>query len=364
MMAGDHKRMDEGLAGGPAALQLPEADLSFLSVDGFLRTLIDARTLKTAFELGLIDHLLAHRGASFEALGKALDIDRTGLRLLIDLLAVNSVVDERDRKLRLSTGFMQALQFRDLLETKLDFAGLAMNDFADQFTAMVSKAGAAKPEGRLFDLFDYRRCFEPTIENHQRTQAWMRLTSTLTRYEARACMALHDFSQHRRMLDVGGNSGEFILQACRRNPALRGTVFDLPLVCEIGMEHVLAEPEHPRISFIQADVRKDPLPTGFDLVTFKSMLHDWPADEAAKFLAKGVHALAPGGTLLVFERGPIQPRAQPPFSMLPILLFFRSYRGHGAYVSRLEALGMQDVQVSHVELDTPFFVVTARKPAR
>jgi len=32
----------------------------------------------------------------------------------------------------------------------------------------------------------------------------MRLTSTLTRYEAAACMELHDFSGYRRMLDIGG----------------------------------------------------------------------------------------------------------------------------------------------------------------
>jgi SAM-dependent methyltransferase len=191
----------------------------------------------------------------------------------------------------------------------------------------------------------------------------MRLTSTLTRYEALACMELHDFSEHRRMLDIGGNSGEFILQLCRRHPELRATVLDLPLVCEIGMEHVLAEPEHSRIGFIKSDVRSEPLPLGYDLISFKSMLHDWPAQDARQFIDKAARSLVPGGTLLIFERGPLQVSERtPPVVMLPLLLFFRSYRPPTDYTTQLQALGFQDVRHQEIQLDSPFYVVTARKP--
>jgi SAM-dependent methyltransferase len=353
----------ELLASANARAPDPKLDLEFLQVDGFIRTLVDARALKTAFELGLVDHLVEARSSSLEALGKALQIDRGGLRFLLDLLGANQVVEERAGKLRLSRPFARVLQWRDLLETKLDFAGIAMNDFADHFTEMVRSSPGAALKGQLFELFDYRRCIDPSIENHRRTRAWMRLTSTLTRYEAQACLRLHDFSGHRRLLDVGGNSGEFILQLCKRYPGLRGTVFDLPLVCEVGVEHLLAEPEQARISFIKGDIRKDPLPAGHDLVTFKSMLHDWPLEDVDRFLAKAVRVLEPGGTLMVFERGPIQAAAAvPPFSMLPILLFFRSYRSPAAYMAKLEALGMLDIELREIALDTPFFLVRARKP--
>lgn len=336
--------------------------LDFLCVDGFIATLIDARALKTALELGVIDTLLRQPAISFEALGHALTIDRTGLRLLIQMLAANQVLSERQGRLRLTKEFQNALHFRDLLETKLDFAGLAMSDFADQFTEMVRQPGRAPLQGRLLELFDYHRCFDSSIESHQRTLAWMRLTSSLTRYEAKACMQLYDFRPHRRALDVGGNSGEFLLQLCKSHAQLRGTVFDLPLVCEIGMEHLLAEPEHERIGFIAADARKESLPSGYDLISFKSMLHDWPEPEALAFLAKAARVLAPGGTLLVFERAPLLPQVSPPFAMLPILLFFRSYRQPSVYTATLDGLGLQDITVQTITLDTPFFLITARKP--
>ena len=71
----------------------------------------------------------------------------------------------------------------------------------------------------------------------------MRFTTALTRYESGACIANHDFSPYERMLDVGGNSGEFALRVCQRHSRLRATVYDLPLVCDIGERHVRAEPE-------------------------------------------------------------------------------------------------------------------------
>ena len=49
----------------------------------------------------------------------------------------------------------------------------------------------------------------------------------------RALPDVVDLAGRRRMLDVGGNSGEFLLQVCRRNPELQGTVIDLPLVCDV-----------------------------------------------------------------------------------------------------------------------------------
>lgn len=341
---------------------LPSA-LEFLIVDEFLKTLIDARALKTAFELGLIERLVEHRAGSIEALGRAVGADRQGLRFLLDLLRANGVIDEREGDVRLSRRFQIALRYRDLLEAKLDFAGITLNDFADLFTGLIKDPAAFAGQARLFQLFDYRRCLDPgRVENYMPTRGWMRLTSTLTRYEALACMELYDFGGHRRMLDVGGNSGEFVLQLCRRYPELRGTVLDLPLVCEIGMEHVLAEPEHARIGFIKGDVRKEPLPTGYDLIAFKSMLHDWPAQDASQFLDKAARSLNPGGTILIFERGPLQVADRVlPMSILPLLLFFRSYRPPLDYVSQLRTLGFDEISHQEIELDTPFFLVTGRK---
>ena len=337
--------------------------LEFLIVDEFIKTLIDARALKTAFELGLVDRLVTQRTGSAEALGRMLGLDHPGGRFLFDLLIANKVIEEHGEDVRLTRRFQTALRYRDLLETKLDYAGFTINDFADLFTTLVRNAAGFMGQAQLFTLFDYRRAFDFTPEHYALTRAWMRITSTLTRYEARAAMRLHDFSPHQRMLDVGGNSGEFALQICRRHPELQATILDLPLVCEIGTEHVLAEPERTRLAYMPTDLRRDPIPFGFDLITFKSMLHDWPDAEARPFIDKAVRALNRGGTVLIFERAPLSVRdGVPPMSMLPNLLFFRSYRPASAYAEQFEGLGLADVRVQPIALDSEWYLVSGRKP--
>src|SRR4029453_18912598 len=40
------------------------------------------------------------------------------------------------------------------------------------------------------------------------------------------------------LLDIGGGSGAYDIELCRRNPNLRATVFDLPPVCKTATEKV------------------------------------------------------------------------------------------------------------------------------
>jgi SAM-dependent methyltransferase len=335
----------------------------YLVVDEFLRGFVEARVLKTAFEIGLIDRLLEHGAGAAAALAPVVGLDQAGLRFLLDLLAAAGVVQEARGDVRLTRRFQEALRFRDLLEVKLDYAGFTITDFADLFTPLVQTPSAFASKARLFALFDYRRALDPTFDNYARTRVWVRLTSKLTRYEAAPCLDVYDMGGHRRMLDVGGNSGEFAVQACRRHGSLRATVFDLPLICELGLGHVLAQAESSRISFIQGDLRSQDLPGGYDLITFKSMLHDWPPQDALGFIDKAARALAPGGTLLIYERGALEFGGQvPPMSMVPNLLFFRSYRSPQAYIEQLRRLGFQDIRKRDVALDSDFFVITARSP--
>jgi hypothetical protein len=335
-----------------------------LNVDGYISSFIDARSLKTAFEIGLIDLLLQRHSSPTQSLAQATGVDARGLNFLLGLLKMNNVIEVDYGDVRLHADFQKVLRFRDLLETKLDFAGFLLDDFTDYFTFLIRDPQRFVGQSRLFELFDYRRAMTDSLENYQRTRAWMRLTSTLTRYEALACMGLYDFTGHRRMLDLGGNSGEFALQLCRRHRQLSATVFDLPLVCEIGLEKMMSEPESARIGFCSGDLRTDRLPLGHDLVTFKSVLHDWPQEDADHFLESAVQAIEPGGKLVIFERAPIDPQQKPPtFADLPVMLFFRSYRPPEAYMDTLARLGLLEITCRTVGLDTSFFLISAHKPS-
>ncbi len=346
----------------------PERD--YLCVDGFLTEMVGARALSSAFEIGVVDYLLQHPSASFEAMRAALQIDQPGAQLLVGMLKAQGVLEtqsdgeeeERYGPIRLTETFIKALVFRDLMEAKLYFANLVAPDFLQLLTALLMEPAVFFERARIFKLFSYQHAIDPSGENYEQTARWMRITTALTKYEAQACIAAFDFSCSTKMLDVGGNSGEFALRICRAHPAMQATVYDLPLVCDIGAKHVSEEPEAARIRFAKRDRAQPALPGGHDLIVFKSMLHDWPDAEMADFLQRAYDALEPGGTVMIFERcdAPVD-NVQIPYGQLPLMMFFRSYRGPQAYRERLEATGFKSVAIAHVPLDMPFMLIAATK---
>ena len=347
----------------PSSEPSPENQFPFLCVDAFVADVVGAGALASALELGLIDRLAAGEGAAAEALAGALDVEPRGLALLIDILRANRVLAVSGDVVSLSAPFRAALAYRDLLEARLDFAAAALADYHQLFSTLIRRPDAFVQRARIFDMFRYDRCLEATADNVARTRRWVRLTTTLTKYEARACLAHHDFTGYRRLLDIGGNSGELALRLCRANPALTASVLDLPLVCDIGEAHLAQQPEASRITFLRGDARRDPLPAGHDLICFKSFLHDWPPDEALRLIDKAAKALAPGGTLLIFERGPITvDDTVPSYAMIPNLLFLYYLRSPDAYVAQMTASGLTAVEVRRIDLEMRFHLVTARKP--
>ena len=337
-------------------------ELEYLCVDSFLRDAVPARALATAFELGLIERLCERGRSTADDLARRIGADGLGLRLLLDLLVANGVVEDREGEIELSAGFRRALRYRDLLEAKLEFAHIAALDMLDGFSHLVRSPGRFVRNSRIYRLFCYERALESGPGGQEATRRWVRITTALTRYEAGVCIERHDCSRYRRMLDIGGNSGQFALEMCRRNPAIRATVLDLPLVCQIGEAHVRHAPEADRITFVKGNALTDELPTGFDLVTFKSMLHDWPAEEMKRLMAQAARSLEPGGTLLVFERGPLEIReGTVPYSMLPFLLFAHAFRSPDVYRDQMEKMGFRDIAIQRIDLETPFFLVTGNK---
>lgn len=335
---------------------------AYLCVDEFMRDVVGARALQSALELGLIDVFLRSEALDRRSLATRLRLEPRALELLLGMLHANGVIEQHDGSVVLSGRFLAALEFRDLLQAKLEFAALVTADFLEMCTPLLAEPERFFEQARIFDLFSYGRCFEVTPENIAMTRRWVRFTSVLTRYEAQACIEHHDFSGSHRLLDVGGNSGEFALRICRAHAGVRATILDLPVVCRIGRDHVGGEAEAARIEFVETTGANADFPSSFDTVCFKSMLHDWPEREMRGFLERAYHALDPGGRLLIFERGLLEVGAsQIPYSLIPIMLFFRSYRSAEEYVMHLEQIGFREINLKTIELEMPFMLITAVK---
>ncbi|MBT7952240.1 MAG: methyltransferase domain-containing protein [Gammaproteobacteria bacterium] len=334
----------------------------YLCVDSYLTDFLQTQLLKSSFEIGIIDLLVQETQISLQQLCDKLSIDREGAGLIIDLLEQNRILEKNELEISITTEFLEALKYRDLLEAKIEFANFMVPDLMNNFNAYIQDIDSFMQQSDIFDLFSYHRCYESTEENLEITRKWMKYTTVLTRYETGVFLKNHNISEYKTAMDIGGNSGEFMSQMCSFHSELRGTVVDLPVVCDIGQTHIAGRASSDRVQFHKADALQHELPTGFDLVTFKSILHDWPDEAVDTYISKAYDCLSPNGEVVIFER--ISSDGQTPvpvFGNLPVFIFMRFYRQADLYYHLLEKHGFSDIKTISINLEMPFVLISAKK---
>jgi SAM-dependent methyltransferase len=207
---------------------------------------------------------------------------------------------------------------------------------------------------------------EVTPENLQAASGWTRFTTVLTKYESAPALDLLDLASAKTFIDMGGNTGEFARQICSRNPQLKGVVVDLPVVCALGREYIARSAplsDAARLSFFPTDMRTGALPQAADLVSFKSVLHDWPDADAELLMDRAASLVRPGGYFAIFERAPIAMRGKRvPYVMAADLVFLHFLRPANLYLRKLEQLGLVLLDHRLIELDIGFHFILAQRP--
>lgn len=128
---------------------------------------------------------------------------------------------------------------------------------------------------------------------------------------AREVLDAWDFSRHRHLLEVGGGSGNFCLEAAARHPGLRITLFDLPPVAARARRRFAAHGLEQRLTAIGGSFLEGIPQVGADLVTLVRIVHDHD-DEDAERLLRNVRAVMPDeGTLVIAEPMAATPGAEP-----------------------------------------------------
>ncbi len=104
----------------------------------------------------------------------------------------------------------------------------------------------------------------------------------------------------RKLLDVGGGAGAFLVAASRR-PGLRLALFDLPAVAPLARRRFQEARIADRAEVFEGDFRADKLPAGADAISLVRVLYDHDDATVAKLLRAAHEALPPGGRLIVSE---------------------------------------------------------------
>lgn len=161
-------------------------------------------------------------------------------------------------------------------------------------------------------------------------------------------------SDPRQLLDVAGGHGGFAIAMCRRWPALRATVLDLPASAAIGRRIVAEQGYAERVAFREGDALRESLGEGFDVVSVFNLLHHLQPPAVRSLMARARDALADGGLLVIGETERSEP-GQPASltgAMSAVVYFAssgsRNY-SRAELCGWLDRAGFHDVEVHRAE---------------
>lgn len=106
-----------------------------------------------------------------------------------------------------------------------------------------------------------------------------------------------DLAGRRRMLDLGGGSGAYSINAVQTFDGLEAIVLDLEPVTVVTQEYLVENGVTDRVTTHAADFVNDPLPTGCDVAVMASNLPIYSAANIAKVIRKTFEVLEPGGEM-------------------------------------------------------------------
>ncbi|MFL6260834.1 MAG: methyltransferase [Thermoanaerobaculia bacterium] len=157
------------------------------------------------------------------------------------------------------------------------------------------------------------------------------------------------FDCRTRWLDVGGGDGTVAEALLRSDPRLTCDVFNLPQAAGLVEDRARAAGLADRLGSISGDFLNEPLPEGYDVLSFVRVLHDWPADVARTLLEKAKAALPPGGRLVICEEFRTRDRLAVQFFWTYFLIGVDGctsrLREVGWYTEVLGGLGFGDIRV-------------------
>lgn len=113
-------------------------------------------------------------------------------------------------------------------------------------------------------------------------------------------IAAYDFSPFATIVDVGGGHGRLLSEILAATPTARGVLFDLPQVVAGAPAVITERGVADRITISEGSFFES-VPADGDAYVLKSVIHDWPDDDAVRILRNVRDAAQTGSHLLLIE---------------------------------------------------------------
>ena len=318
-----------------------------------------SNTLAAAVELDLFTKL-SGRKVNAEDLSRLLRIPARPSDMLLTACTALGLLDKRDSFYHNSTA---AEEF--LVKGKPCYFGnyirMVHRHLYDPWKHLAEAIKTNKPQVWAGETF------EEIAGDSEAQRNFSEAMHSLSMFRAKAVFENFDLSPYKHLLDVGGASGAYCIEACGRNPGLRATVFDRESALITARGKIAEVNLCDRIDTCAGDFFIEELPLGSDILLLSHILHDWSPDQNRFIVDKCFAALPQGGLLIVCEVMMNDEKTGPELAALlslNMLIATESGRNYtwSEYAAWLKAAGFRKIQRVTVLANGGLGLLIGRKP--
>ena len=113
-------------------------------------------------------------------------------------------------------------------------------------------------------------------------------------------LSLYDFSGFNKLVDVGGGHGGLITSVLKKNPNLKGVLFDAPEVIEGAQTKIEAAGLADRLETASGNFF-EAVPAGGDAYIMKWIIHDWDDEKSNTILRNCRNRMKANGRLILVD---------------------------------------------------------------
>lgn len=238
-------------------------------------------------------------GISSEDVSDKLGISKYGTEVLLDAGLSMGIVRMQDEKYILTkTGFF--LLNDSMTRVNIDF----VHDVCyEPFFLLEESVRTGRPEG--LKVFGDWKTIYPGLQflPEQAKKSWFGFDHFYSDVAFPEIIPLIAADKPGNLMDVGGNTGRFAMQAVQGIPGLKVTIVDLPDTLKAAERSIREHGFADRISFFAADMldAQNELPHGFDAIWMSQFLDCFSEEQIVSILSRAARSMHSGSYLYILE---------------------------------------------------------------
>jgi O-methyltransferase/methyltransferase family protein len=252
--------------------------------------------LYVAAKLGLADHL-ANGPLNAEQLAERTSTHAPSLYRLMRTLAGYGILTEDNSRRFSLTSLGEAMKTGAPGAARATILTIASPWWTAGFAELMHSVQTGKPG---FEKMAGMAIFDWLAENPEQASLFNETMVGIHGAEPPAIAAAYDFSGVKKIVDVGGGSGNLLTTIVAKFPESRGILFDMPHVIRDGAATIKARGLTDRITIEQGSFFET-VPAGGDVYILSHIIHDWSEDLCLKIFGNCTRVMNPDTRLLIIE---------------------------------------------------------------